>query len=138
MKYIVITALFVVLMFAFRVLSFRAKSINCSIHALKETINILPDESTPSEKVIKSELTRKYYELSHRVQNNDIRDYAKKVLSIKAPQPEHIAMLLFMGLSSDFLQQQSTKLKTHGDIARWCETAYDYLVTQGRNKYSGT
>ncbi|MDO6581424.1 hypothetical protein Q4491_08690 [Photobacterium sp. 2_MG-2023] len=83
---------------------------------------------------MKAKLASKYYELSHRVQSNDIRDYAKKMLSIEAPQPEHIAMLLLMGLIHDFQQEQhSTKLQAFGDIAKWCEAAHDHLATQERN-----
>ncbi|MBE4422392.1 hypothetical protein HJ018_24870 [Vibrio parahaemolyticus] len=78
MEYIACVLILAFLVFVFRVFSFRAKSINCSINALKKTIDTLPDESTPSGSVMKAKLANKYYELSHRVQSNDIRDYAKK------------------------------------------------------------
>jgi len=137
MKYIVAILLISFVAFAFRVFSFRAKSINCSIEALKKTIDSLPHESTPSGNVMKSKLANKYYELSHRAQSNDIRDYAKEMLSIQRPQPEHIAMLLLMGLNSEFQQEQhSTNLQEYGDIAKWCEAAYEHLVEVERSKHN--
>jgi len=139
MEYIACVLILAFLVFVFRVFSFRARSINCSINALKKTIDTLPDESTPSGSVMKAKLANKYYELSHRVQSNDIRDYAKKMLSIQAPQPKHIAMLLLSSLSRDFLQElHSTNMQAYGDIAKWCKTAHDDLVEQERTEYTGT
>ncbi|PLR57500.1 hypothetical protein CYU11_11925 [Vibrio parahaemolyticus] len=85
MEYIAIAVLLVFLTFALQVFSFRRKSINCSIDALKKTINTLPVESTPSGRVMKSKLAKQYYFISHRVKSNDIRDYAKRIFGIKSP-----------------------------------------------------
>ncbi|HCG8575905.1 TPA: hypothetical protein NJ542_004547 [Vibrio parahaemolyticus] len=139
MEYIAIAVLLVFLTFALQFFSFRRKSINCSIDALKKTINTLPVESTPSGRVMKSKLAKQYYFISHRVKSNDIRDYAKRIFGIKSPQPEHIAMLLLMGLHNEFLQEhQTTNFQPYEDLAKWCNTAYEYLIETERNKHLDT
>ncbi|EHH3729841.1 hypothetical protein J7290_001564 [Vibrio parahaemolyticus] len=139
MTYIAIAVLLVFLTFALKVFSFRRKSINCSIDALKKTIDTLPDESTPSGRIMKSKLAKQYYDISHRAKSNDIRDYAKRILGIQSPQPEHVAMLLLMGLHNEFLKEhQETNFQAYEDLAKWCNTAYEYLVETERNSHLDT
>lgn len=122
---------FFVVFFIGRVFSYRRKSINHAIDALKKTVDSLPDESTPSPRVIKSKLALKYYELSHRVDSNDIRDYAKTMFGVIQPKPEHIAMLMLSSLSHDFKREHaSSNFAPYADISRWCEQAEHYLVDQ--------
>lgn len=134
MEYVISIALFIFVLFITRTLSFRAKSINAAVEALKKNISILPSDSTPSPNVMKSKLAKKYYDLSHRAQTNDIREYARKTLSIQEPTPNHVAMLLLKSLSYDFKQEGlSINLAALGDISCWCDAAYEYLVEQERN-----
>ncbi|BCL72150.1 hypothetical protein TUMSATVNIG1_41170 [Vibrio nigripulchritudo] len=133
MTYVTFAFIFVFLVFVVRAFSFRKKSTNCAIDALKATVNTLPEESTPSKRVMVNRLTSKYQELSHRIPSNDIRDYAEKMLMIQKPQPEHIAMLLLMSVSTDFKHEQnSANVDAYADIAKWCEAAYDHLATADR------
>lgn len=134
MEYVISIVLFILVLFIIKTLSFRAKSINAAIEALKKSISTLPNDSTPSPNVMKSKLANKYYDLSHRVQTNDIRDYAKKTISIQNPTPSHVAMLLLKSLSYDFKQEGvSINLAALVDISCWCDAAYEYLVEQERN-----
>lgn len=127
MEYIIIFIAF--LLFTIKIFSFRKKSIKCAIDALKKTVAVLPDESTPSPRAMKFKLAIKYDELSHRSQSNDIREYAKKTISIENPRPEHIAMLMLISISYDLKQEyMSLNQQALSDISNWCDAAYKYLL----------
>lgn len=134
MEYVISVALIIIVAYVINAFTFRNKSINAAIEALKKSISTLPNDSTPSANVMKSKLTKKYYDLSQRVQTNDIRDYVRKSLSVQDPTPTHVAMLLLKSLSYDFNQEKlSINLAALGDISDWCNAAYEYLVEQERN-----
>ena len=135
MGYIIIGIIFILfIIYALRLLSFRSKSINYAMEALKYTIQTLPAESTPSIRVMEYKLAQTYYELSKRSDGNDIRSYVARELSVINPKTGHVAMALLINLSIVLdLEHKCTKLQAIDDIAKWCRMAVEHLAELERN-----
>ncbi|TKB46782.1 hypothetical protein FCL40_17145 [Ferrimonas sediminicola] len=129
MEYVIaIIVLFIAFYFG-KLFAYRSRSIGCAIEALQSTFDTYSEDAAPSPRFIKGRLSMAYDDLSRRAETADIKDYAKRMLAVNDPTPEHIAMLLLLKLSNDFKMENSKTQDPIFDVlSSWCENAHGHLV----------